>query len=500
MRKALTISFLWLSLLINGQESINAEVNYLNYDDFFENSLLTSSPVLPVLSTPVQVGYDAIDRVEKGGKRKYLNVFPVVNGMGSYFSDDKSTHSLYGGLGVGISTQLTRKLYMRAIAMGSYHYRKGDSEPYHGVYQPYFLSFSDYQEYSYGFTPTIRMSYAPYDFLTIQAGIDQHFIGHGNRSMLLGDYGAPYPFVQLRTKVWRIEMTNLYQFFRENQGNRTINKFASTHFFNYHITPRFQVGFFESVVFAAKDTLMNRGYELAYLNPFLFYRPTEYELGSQDRLVIGLNMSYEFDPIMIYGQFVLDEFVLKELRERSRWWANKYGGQLGVKGKMKFQGDKHFRWLVELNFARPFMYSHFDVNTVYGNQGLSLAHPLGANFVEIYSESMLKITSNFGIKSRFFFVQQGGHDGDKDISFGQDIYQSYINRPYDYGFYIGGNGKVNRYHFSLEGNYLLSEKLKLEAFIRPGVELNNLQSTYQGHFLIWGGIRTALWNDRSFSF
>src|SRR5690554_8166210 len=90
--------------------------------------------------------------------------------------------------------------------------------------------------------------------------------------MLLGDYGAPYPFVQLRTKIWKIEMVNIYQFFKEDQNAQFTRKFASTHFFNYKVTKNLQIGVFESVVFAPKDTLLNRGYEVAYLNPFLFYR------------------------------------------------------------------------------------------------------------------------------------------------------------------------------------------------------------------------------------
>src|SRR5690554_657406 len=245
---------------------------------------------------------------------------------------------------------------------------------------------------------------------------------------------------------------------------------------------------------------MNRGYEVAYLNPFLFYRPTEYGLGSQDRLLIGLNLSYEFDRIMIYGQLAIDEFVLKELTSRSRWWANKYSGQIGFKGKEELSIGK-LRWLVELNFARPFTYSHLNVSTNYGNQGRPLAHPLGSNFVETYAESGLQFSPKFTVKSRFFFTQQGGADGNDTISFGADVYQPYTNLPFEYGYKIGGNGKVNRLHFSMEIDYLLSKKLKINAFIRSGIEVNNLSKQgYQSNFLIHSGVRTNLWNDYSFGF
>jgi len=41
----------------------------------------------------------------------------------------------------------------------------------------------------------------------------------------------------------------------------------------------------------------------------------------------------------------------------------------------------------------------------------------------------------------------------------------------------------------------------IDAFIRPGVELNNIsQDSYKTQFLVFCGIRTSLWNERSFSF
>jgi len=500
MKRILTISLLFQALFLFGQEELNSEVNYLNCDPFYENNDLESNPVLPVLSSPTVIGYSLpwVSKQEQY-KNNYLNIFPVVNALGSFQSDALNTSSVNAGAGFGISGQFSNQFYARLILTGDYTYREGSNEAYSSIYQTDFWEDFDGSG-TIGLQPRLRLSYTPYNFLNIQAGVDQHFVGQGKRSMLLGDYGAPYPFVQLRTKLWKIEMVNIYQFFKENQNSKFTRKFASTHFFNYKVTKRLQIGVFESVVFSPKDTLMNRGYEVAYLNPFLFYRPTEYGLGSQDRLLIGLNLSYEFDRIMIYGQLAIDEFVLKELTSRSRWWANKYSGQIGFKGKEELSIGK-LRWLVELNFARPFIYSHLNVSTNYGNQGRPLAHPLGSNFAEVYAEASLQFTPKFNLKGKFFFVQQGGGDGSDTLSYGSDVYMPYTEKPFEYGYKIGGNGKINRYHFSLEANYQLSKKLKIEAFIRPGLEVNNLNAQgYQSHFIIYGGIRTNLWNDYSFDF
>ncbi|WP_107037365.1 hypothetical protein [Brumimicrobium mesophilum] len=504
MKNLLTILLLfqWTFFIAQTEvePKINAEVNYLNYDAFFESDELNVNPVLPNLSKPYQPGY-RLPWVSKQEKYKdnYLHIFPVVNVLGSFKNDGNSTYSANFGAGLGITTQLSKKFYARLLLTGNAFQREGSNLDYSSIFR------SDFWEESNNSTtlsiqPRFRMSFSPYEFLNIQAGVDQHFIGQGNRSMLLGDYGAPYPFVQLRTKIWKLEMVNIYQFFKENENTQLTRKFASTHFFNFNATDRFQIGVFETVVFAPKDTLLNRGYEVEYLNPFLFYRPTEYGLGSQDRLLIGLNTSYQFDRFMVYGQFALDEFVLKELVDRTRWWANKYSGQIGIKGKRNLTKGQ-LRWQTELNFARPFTYSHINESTNYGNQGRPLAHPLGSNFVEIYTQSSMHFNSNFTLTGRFFFVQQGGADGNDSISYGSDVYQSYTDRPKEYGYKIGGDGQVNRFHFSVEGSYRISEKLMIDAFIRPGVELNNMaQKNYNTHFMVFGGIRTSLWNERSFSF
>ncbi|RFC54098.1 hypothetical protein [Brumimicrobium aurantiacum] len=500
MKNLLVIALLFQCTFYIAQEEINSEVNYLNYDAFYESNALGVSPVLPNISSPYQPGYRLpwFSKKEKY-KNNYFNVFPVLNVLGSYKMVKENTYSLNAGAGFGITTQLSDKFYARLILTGNAYQREGSDLDYSSIYRTDFLNTQD-GAMTYGLQPRFRMSFTPYSFINIQAGIDQHFIGQGVRSMLLGDYTAPYPFVQLTTKIWKIEVTNIYQFFKEGPNEDLTRKFASTHFFNYKASDRFQIGVFESVVFAPKDTLLNRGYEAAYLNPFLFYRPTEYSLGSQDRLLIGLNTSYQFDRIMIYGQLAIDDFVLNELINRTRWWANKYSGQIGFKGKKELAKGQ-LRWQTELNFARPFMYSHLGLSTNYGNQGKPLAHPLSSNFVEVYSEASMHFNSNFTLTGRFFFVQQGGANSNDSVSYGADVYQPYDHYPYEYGFRIGGDGQVNRFNLSLEGSYRISEQLMIDAFIRPGIELNNsLGPNYDTHFMVFGGIRTSLWNDRSFTF
>jgi hypothetical protein len=354
--------------------------------------------------------------------------------------------------------------------------------------------------------PQFRASYKPNRFFHFQTGIDHNFIGDGVRSMLLGDYTSPYPFFKARSRLWRFEFINIYQFLDESVNNQSIPKFTAAHYLNFSVSERFKIGLFETVIYSPKDNYLTRGMEWEYFNPFIFYRPIEYGLGSQDKIVLGTNLNYSFDNLLFYGQFVIDDFVLNEIVNRTRWWANKYGGQIGFKGRKKV-GNHLLTYQTELNFARPFTFSHLDERTVYGHQGIPLAHPLGGNFAEILMQLNLRFKNSLNVGLEVFFVQQGGEDGNDTLSYGNDIYNPYTNRPtlpnstlyQEYGYRIGGNGKVNRLRVMPQFSYTVYKKWNLQVFAHIGYEWTAGESN-RGIPLFLGGIRTDIWNERSFSF
>ncbi|PHR49630.1 MAG: hypothetical protein COA32_00435 [Fluviicola sp.] len=495
MKLLFYILLIGYSLISWGQK----EVTYLNYDPFFEDTIIhTQTTVKPLLSqSNPETGWNILKKNKN--QNSFLRLFPEANiGFGTA-KNNVWNNSTRLGIGLGFESKLGTNFYIRGTLVPSYYALNFTGSKTQSILQNTYL-FDWNGERSLELQPRIRIGYTPNKYFNFQVGVDQQFIGEGIRSMLLSDYSSPHPFAQLRTKLWKIEFVNLYQFFRENVITKVRQKYASTHMLNLQATRRFQIGIFESVIFEPKDTVLNRGYDIEYLNPFLFYRPTEYSIGSQDRLLIGLNLSYQFDNLMLYGQLAVDDFVLSELVERSRWWANKYSGQFGFKGKIKFN-DKQLRYLSEINFSRPFTYTHLSEGTNYGHQGMSLAHPIGANFVESLSEINLIFKNQLSIKAQFMFVQQGGADGDPNTTYGADIYQPYTDRPFEYGYYIGANGKHNRARTSVEITYPIVRKAALIAFVRPAIEMYQYNDNpYQSVFLFYGGLRTSLWNDRSFSF
>lgn len=334
-----------------------------------------------------------------------------------------------------------------------------------------------------------RIGYTPNDVFQFQAGLDHQFIGEGNRSLFLSDYGVPSPFGQIRTRFWRVEYTVLYQFFREQFNDQWKQKNGATHHISLNATKWLNFGVFETVIFQPKDTLLNRGYEVEYLNPVIFYRPQEYALGSSDNVLLGLSMTAKWRKHVFYGQFILDEFSLAEWRAKSGWWANKYGGQIGLKGR--FEKNKHY-WFyrLEFNAVRPYTYAHLSSGQNYGNQGGTLAHPYGGNFMEILAECKF----NYEKWHVDVFAAYSLRGLDKNgISYGGDLYQPYTLRPFEYDHKIGQGQGLNRFHIFVRMHYPIFKKTELRAFIENHLSYSTLSSRWQYNPVI--GIRSFLWND-----
>src|SRR5690606_31271355 len=111
-------------------------------------------------------------------------------------------------------------------------------------------------------------------------------------------------------------------------------------------------------------------------------RSVEHNLGSQDNALLGLDFRWNlFNTAQLYGQLVLDEFVLNEVKSGDGWWANKQAGQIGAK-YVDVLGLSNFDLQAEVNIIRPYMYPHRDGSSNYQHNRQPLAHPMGANLYE----------------------------------------------------------------------------------------------------------------------
>jgi hypothetical protein len=228
------------------------------------------------------------------------------------------------------------------------------------------------------------------DFVTAQFGNDRNFIGFGERSLILSDFAAPYLFLKLNTKFGkRIEYQNIFSKYTDYSpllGNSLFTpKYGAMHRISAKIGKGTFIGLSEMVMFQRVDSTQT-GYDISYLNPIIFLRAVEIDAGSNDNVMMAIDFKQHTNFNMIfYGQFVLDEFNIKFVRQKNGWWANKYGYQLGAKYAKTESKLGLFSISSEYNRVRPYTYSHFNTGSNYAHFNQSLAHPLGSNFHEVFT-------------------------------------------------------------------------------------------------------------------
>jgi len=351
------------------------------------------------------------------------------------------------------------------------------------------------------------IKYSPNKYFSFQLGNGKNFFGDGYRSLLLSDNTTPYPYLMITTRVWKFNYVNLFTNLYDVRGsegirNRFVNKYSSIHYLSWNINSKFNVSIFEAIVFQNRSQGgRNNFFELNYLNPIIFYRPVEYSVGSPDNSLLGFNLRYNIDKQKyLYGQLILDEFLLKEVRARKGWVENKQGFQVGFR-YFDFMNQKNLDLLTEWNYVRPYTYYHKNVLQNYGHFNQPLAHPLGANFSEFVTTLNYQINNKICVRGTFIIANIGLDVTDTamgNLSYGQNIYRPFFKRPNEYGNYTGQGLESRLLIGDIQTYYLISTKSNI--YFNGGVTLRNLiNNLNNNNELIFNiGLRTIIQRKERF--
>ncbi|NTW32889.1 MAG: hypothetical protein HGB12_09725 [Bacteroidetes bacterium] len=349
-----------------------------------------------------------------------------------------------------------------------------------------------------------------------ETGFGKHFWGDGYRSLFLSDAAFSYPYFKITTTVRNLKYINLWTNFKDiTQGYdnwfNAANKYGAFHFLSWNVTKRLNLNFFEAIIWTGKTAEHSRSFDLNYLNPIIFYRPVEFSLGGPDNALLGGGAHYKIGKKhLLYGQLLLDEFMLKEVRSgfshllhrndssiQYGSWLNKQAFQLGYK-YFDVAGIKNLNFQTEYNYVRPYTYSYRVISENYGHFNQSLAHPLGANFWE--SVSFLRYSiKKWNFETEFMHALTGLDSN--GTHFGQDIYKSTYDAytpvtpnivVKEYGNKVGQGFKTNINFICLKASYLIYEPMNLR--IEAGYIFRNQKSVIENKTTnyIFFGIRTSI--------
>ncbi|WP_035669841.1 hypothetical protein [Flavobacterium sp. 83] len=314
-----------------------------------------------------------------------------------------------------------------------------------------------------------NLTFAPSKYFDLQLGYGRNFIGDGYRSLLESDGASPYPYFKINTNFWKIKYTNTYMWLKDVRPEVTLEKtyatkFMANHYLSWNVSNKLNLGFFESVIWTDTN---NRGFDMNFVNPIIFYRSVEFASSARSgNALLGLTYKYKVNnQINTYGQFLLDEFSLGDVKKGDNSWKNKFGYQLGLKYYNAFHIDNLVLQL-EYNHVRPYVYSHSNPITNYGHNNQSIGHQWGGNFKEFL------VIARYH-KDRYFAdakITMGTRGLDFDTAedsynYGGNIYKDYDeNRALDSGVKVGQGNKTSVFITDIQAGYLINPSTNLKLF------------------------------------
>lgn len=203
-------------------------------------------------------------------------------------------------------------------------------------------------------------------------------------ALALNDFATSYDQIHLQVQFWRLKFAFLHATLQQypplardgyvaNGVTRRhfADKYLAAHRLEISPASTIRIGLHETVIYG------ERGMELSYLNPVMFYRSAEHFLGDRDNVTLGFDCVWRLrHGLQWYGEMLFDDFSLAKVG--TNWYGNKIAWLSGI-FLAGWPLGRNWDWRAELVHIDPYVYTHtFPIN-VYKHYNTNLGHPAGPN-------------------------------------------------------------------------------------------------------------------------
>jgi hypothetical protein len=395
----------------------------------------------------------------------FLSINPVLQLQGMRDNTSEQTHYL-NSRGVAIRSQIGNRIGFQAYLTENIErppvFARQEFDTYRAV--PGAGLYKQFRETGYdSWDARGSIFIKPTKYLDVHLGHDKIFIGNGYRSLFISDHSASHAYLNLNLKAWKFNYSSRVmelqpQYTRRGLGEDTLlwKKYATIHYLSFNAPKWLTVGLFEGVVYGRQNR-----FEINYLNPVIFLRAAELNVGSPDNSFIGFDIKANLAKrVQVYGQVMLDEFYTKFIRERKGWWGNKWAFQAGLK-YIDLLGVKNLDLQLETNWIRPFTYSHFDTVANYTHYNQPLAHPLHSNVKEYIVIAKYQPAPKWYMQLTSIYWRKGIDVN--GVNYGNNLFKDSDSRPTQEGFFFFTPQAKNSYNINYWLAYEPMENLFFEA-------------------------------------
>ncbi|MCX7798253.1 MAG: capsule assembly Wzi family protein [Melioribacter sp.] len=240
--------------------------------------------------------------------------------------------------------------------------------------------------------------------LSFQIGREKIKLGYGYGDKLVLSGNHPYlDFIRMNFKYGIISFSSLHattvgEFHEDRSLNYT--KFYAYNKMKFSFKDFFEVGIGEAIIYTG------RGIDLAYLNPFAFYKFEEMSLQDRDNGVLFLDFQSDcIKNLEIQATFFLDENILSHLQDLELY-SNKTAYQIGAFWYTPFSIND-LSIILEYTKIRPYVYSHINPKNSYTAHSELLGHRIGPNADELYSRISYNLNERLRINFEYQHIRSG---------------------------------------------------------------------------------------------
>lgn len=318
------------------------------------------------------------------------------------------------------------------------------------------------------------------NWLALTVGREAFMQGFGYIDKLyFSNNTVPFDAINLKLQYKALRYSFTYGGLKGDSLGRDIqNKTVATHRLDVNFSPRFRIGFWESLVTASQS------FSFSSFNPVSFLISVDYNdvvNSNPNNNLFGIDM--EIQPaknVAFQATLLVDELSLGALTNPKGFIAadTKFGWQLGALWNNAFT-IPNLTGALEYTHLDPFVYTHRSLKTTYTNWGMPLGAKLNPNSDEVALKLSYNITQRVKVDLQYQFQRSG-----EGI-----VYDSLGNVVINYGGNIN-NGVGDNYPNStsfLDGNRInrniLTANLKFEPlkqfFLEFKYVYNDIDNIFQ---------------------
>ncbi len=290
---------------------------------------------------------------------------------------------------------------------------------------------------------------------------------------------VPFDVINLKLQYKALRYSFTYGGLKGDSLGRDIpNKTIATHRLDVNFSPKFRMGFWESLVTASQS------FSFSNLNPVSFLISVDYNdvvNSNPNNNLFGIDM--EIQPaknLALQGTLLVDELSLGAITKPKEFIAadTKFGWQLGALWTNAFT-IPNLTGALEYTHLDPFVYTHRSLKTTYTNWGMPLGAKLSPNSDEVALKLSYNITQRVRLDLQYQFQRSGEgivYDslGNVVINYGGNINNGVGDNYPNSTSFLDGN-RINR---NIVTAFLKIEPLK-QFFLELKYVYNDIDNIFQ---------------------